>query len=204
MKRNFVFGACIVLLVLTTGIAIGKDFKKDSKDGPMAAIMDFENKTEWWGWRLGRACSDVLATELVKGTSLRCMEREKLDLVMKEKNLAASGLTTPDTYVKMGGILGVQYIVTGAVSSFGEKQFSGSGFSIGGSIKMYEATIDVRIVDTKTGEIVFADSASGSKKGLNLRVKGVGGGEDYDEQAASKLLRVACEDMAKKIQAKLQ
>lgn len=204
MTKKILICAVLSMAILVCSAALGKDFKSSKKDGPMAAIMDFENKTEWWGIRLGRAAADVLTTELVKGTSLNCMEREKLDLIMKEKNLSASGLTTPETYVKMGGILGVQYIVTGAVTSFGEKQYSGSGFSVGGSLKLYNTTIDVRIIDAKTGQIVFADSAEGEKKGLNLRIKGVGGGEDFDEQAASKLLRVACEAMAKKIEAELK
>ncbi len=205
MKRSIVLTVSLLLAVsVLAGTVYGLDFKRKSKEGPLTAIMDFENKTEWWGWRLGRAAADVLATELMKGTSLRMMEREKLDAIMKEKNLSASGLTTPDTYVKMGGMLGVKYIITGSVSSFGEKQIGGHGFGFGGKLKSYRSTIDVRIIDAETGEIVFADSAEGEKKGVKLSFRGVGGGEDFDEQAASKVLRESAQVMAQKIQAALE
>ncbi|MBN1879588.1 hypothetical protein JW823_05700 [bacterium] len=195
---------CLIIVLLMCAVmqsTMALDFKKSKKDGPLCAIMDFENKTAdyWWGSRLGRAAADVLSTELVKGTPLRCMEREKLDSIMKEKNLAASGLTTPDTYVKMGGLLGVKYIITGAVTSFGEKQVGGYGVGVGGKLKTYHTAIDVRIIDTTTGEIVFADSADAEKHGLNLHFRGVGGGEDFDEDACNKLFRIASKDMAKKI-----
>ena len=192
---------CLALVAVFACSVSALDFKRQKKDGPLCAIMDFENKTPnyWWGQRLGQAAADVLTTEFVKGTPLRCMEREKLATIMKEKNLAASGLTTPDTYVKMGGILGVQYIITGAVSSFGEKQVGGYGFGIGGKVKTYHTAIDVRIIDAKTGEIVFADSADAEKTGLKLRFRGVGGGEDFDADACNKLFRLAAKDMAEKV-----
>jgi len=191
--------------VLVTS-ASALDFKRQKKDGPLCAIMDFENKTPnyWWGQRLGQAAADVLTTEVVKGTPLRCMEREKLSTIMQEKNLSASGLTTPDTYVKMGGMLGVKYIITGAVSSFGEKQVGGYGFGFGGKVKTYHTAIDVRIIDAETGEIVFAESADADKTGINLHLRGVGGGEDFDADACNKLFREACEKMAVKINEALE
>lgn len=198
----------LLVITLIVGMMVipalsAKDFKKNQKDGPMSAVVDFENKSEYGGWRLGRAAADVLTTELVKGTSLRCMEREKLDSILKEKNLSASGLTTPDTYVKMGGMLGVKYIITGAISSFGEKEVGGSGFGAAINFVFYKVVIDVRIVDAATGEIVFSESADGEKKSPRIFVMGAGGGESYDESAAQKILREACKSMAEKIEAAL-
>ncbi|MBN1354690.1 hypothetical protein JXA40_00305 [bacterium] len=207
MRRNVLFILMLACAISVCSVAVmgAKDFKKASKEGPLAAIMDFDNTSGGWGgWRLGHAASDVLATELVKNTSLRCMERDKLGAIMKEKNLSASGLTTPDTYVKMGGMLGVDYIITGTVSSFGERQVGGRIPKVSGKLRTYKAVIDVRIVDAETGEIVFADSAEGTKASPTLFVKGYGGGEDFNEQAAQKVLRVACQEMAKKIEAALE
>lgn len=195
----------LMTAVLITSVS-ALDFKRQKKDGPLCAVMDFENKTPnyWWGQRLGQAAADVLTTELVKGTPLRCMEREKLGTIMKEKNLAASGLTTPDTYVKMGGMLGVKYIITGAVSSFGEKQVGGHGFGFGGKVRTYHTAIDVRIIDAETGEIIFAESADAEKSGVKLSLRGVGGGEDFDADACNKLFRKACEKIADKVNSALE
>jgi len=207
MSRSSVKLIILVLVVTVfAGSVFALDFKRTNKDGPLCAIMDFENKTAnfWWGQRLGRAAADVLTTEFVKGTPLRCMEREKLSLIMKEKNLSASGLTTPASYVKMAGILGVKYIITGAVSSFGEKQVGGHGFGFGGKMKTYHTAIDVRIIDSQTGEIIFAESSDADKRGLKLHFRGVGGGEDFDEDACNKLFRIAAKDMAKKVTAALE
>ena len=201
MKRNLTLAGILILTMTIVGASVfAKDFRRKSKDGPLAAIMDFENKSGWGSWQLGRAASDVLSTELVKKTSLRCMEREKLESIMKEKNLSASGLTTPDTFVKMGGMLGVKYIITGAISSLTEKQIGGSGFGVYAKLRTYRCTIDLRIIDAATGEIIFADTAEAEKKSPKLSVKGVGGGEDYNSEAAAKILRAVCGKMAKKIE----
>lgn len=207
MSRKTIQSIILVLIAISiVSTASALDFKRKKKDGPLCAIMDFDNKTEnyWWGQRLGQAAADVLTTEVVKGTPLRCMEREQLSSIMKEKNLSASGLTTPDTYVKMGGMLGVKYIITGAVSSFGEKQVGGYGFGFGGKVKTYHTAIDVRVIDATTGEIVFAESADAEKSGVKIRLRGVGGGEDFDADACNKLFRIAAKKIAEEINAALE
>ena len=59
--------------------------------------------------------------------------------------------------------------------------------------------MDVRAVNVKTGEIVFADTGSGSLKSKAVTVLGFGGGEDYDEKKASESMRMAIEDVMSRI-----
>ena len=65
--------------------------------------------------------------------------------------------------------------------------------------KGYQATVDIRILDAESGEIVFAETASDSKSSFNVRVFGFGGGESFNEKHASKVLRGAINKLSEKI-----
>ena len=69
---------------------------------------------------LGPAVRNQIDTAFSENDELSRMfsviEREKLDLVMKEQGLGAAGALDPQSAAKVGRILGVKYIVTGASS----------------------------------------------------------------------------------------
>ncbi len=166
---------------------------------PRVAVMDFENKSQHGGWRIGRGASDILTTELVKVRKFRMMERDRLSSLLKEQDLGVSGRIDPSTAAKIGKVLGVEYIITGAVTEYGQSGGSGGGFRFSMSKKGYHATVDVRMVNAATGEIVFADSGSHSKSSTTVKVMGYGGGESYNEKAATEVLRGAIKKVAMKI-----
>ena len=140
---------------------------------PRVAVMDFENKTQYGGWRIGNGAADILTTELVKVGKFDMFERKNLQNVIKEQDWGASGRMDPSTAARIGKIIGVNYIITGAVTEYGQSQ-SGGGVNV--SKIGYQSAVDVRMVDAVTGKIVFADSGSGSKSSLQVRVFGFGGG----------------------------
>jgi curli biogenesis system outer membrane secretion channel CsgG len=88
------------------------------------AIMDFENKSQHGGWRLGQGASDILTTELVKAGKFDVMERDRLAAIIKEQNLGASGRIDPSTAARIGKIIGVEYIITGAITEYGQSKSS--------------------------------------------------------------------------------
>jgi curli biogenesis system outer membrane secretion channel CsgG len=161
--------------------------------------MDFENKTQHGGWRLGRGAADILTTEMVKIGKFDMFERERLQSIIKEQDLGASGRMDPSTAARIGKIIGVSYIVTGAVTEYGRSR-SGAG---GGGVRVgktgYHSAVDVRMVDAATGRIVFAESASKSKASVNVRVFGFGGGEKFNEKLASEAMREAVQEVADKV-----
>lgn len=163
------------------------------------AVMDFDNKTQYGGWRLGRGASDMLTTELVKTKKFRMMERDKLASLLKEQDLGVSGRIDPSTAARIGKVIGVQYIVTGAVTEYGQSSRGGGGWRFSMSKKGYHATVDVRIVSATTGEIVFADSGTHAKSSTSVRVMGYGGGERFNEKAATEVMRTAIQKLAGKI-----
>src|SRR5437879_2049233 len=84
-------------------------------------VVDFENKTTYGANRLGTSASDILITELVKSGKFIVVERDKLNKIMEEQKLGMSGAIDPNTAAKMGKILGLNAIVTGSISQFGEE-----------------------------------------------------------------------------------
>ena len=127
-------------------------------------VIDFENKTAYGQTRLGQAASDILITELVKTGKFIVVEREKVNKLLEEQKLGLTGAIDPNTAAQMGKVLGLNAIVTGAISNFGVRT-TGSDYLIT-QTKRQEATctIDVRVVDAETGQILFADSGKGVSK----------------------------------------
>ena len=131
-------------------------------------IVDFDNQSPYGGGALGKGCADMLATSLVKTGKFRVFERDKLDAVIREQDLGATGRMTPQSAAKVGKLLGLQAIVTGAVTEFGEAQKGGGGMGVNFSKTTYRAGVDIRLVDATTGEIIYAgheNSTWGTMKG---------------------------------------
>jgi curli biogenesis system outer membrane secretion channel CsgG len=186
--------------ILVTILTVAFSFQAWAKD--RVAVMDFENKAQYGGWRVGRGASDILMTELAKTGKFSVMERDKLASVIKEQDLGASGRFDPSTAARIGKLIGVEYIVTGAVTEYGQSASGGGGGGVHVGKKGYHASVDVRMVDANTGEIVFADSASASKSSLDVHVFGFGGGESFNEKKASAVMREAIKEIAAKITSK--
>jgi curli biogenesis system outer membrane secretion channel CsgG len=168
---------------------------------PRVAVMSFENKAQYGGWRIGRGAADILTTELVKVGKFDMFERERLNNVIKEQNLGASGRVDPSTAARIGKIIGVNYIITGAVTEYGQSRSGGGGRGVHFGKVGYRSTVDVRMVDAVTGKIIFADTGSGSKSSVQVRVFGIGGGEKFNQKHASEAMREAIQQLAKKIAA---
>lgn len=189
----------LLLRAIFIGLSIMLVFASPTYAKTRIAVMDFDNKTPHGGWRIGHGASDMLATELVKKGEYSVIERDKLASLLKEQDLGASGRIDPGTAVKIGKILGVGYIVTGAVTEYGQSSSGGGGGGVHVGKKGYHAAVDVRIINTTTGEIVYADSAQHSDSSLNVRVFGIGGGEKFNEKKATKVLRKSIEKLVAKM-----
>jgi curli biogenesis system outer membrane secretion channel CsgG len=178
-----------------TSVAVGADVAK-----PRVAILEFKNKTEGYAWawyRAGEAAQDMLVTELVKKGNFRVMERERLEAIMQEKNLQLSGDIDPKTAVKLGKMIGVEYLIAGAVTELGVADrdvnvpsglFGGRVPSVNVRSQKMDAAVDARAFSTTTGEIVWADTASESTSDSSVYVAGAGGGVE-DRRKLDRLLR---------------
>lgn len=137
------------------------------------AVIDFEDRSGW-GHNIGSGLADMLVTELVKSKQFMVIEREELNRILEEQGLGMSGAVTPQSAAQVGKLLGVEMMVTGSVSEFGEKK-SGLGGSIGKigiggkfTKRKARAVVDIRLVNTTTGEIVLAEKAEGEDGSTGL------------------------------------
>ena len=149
-----------------------------SAEKPRIGVLRFTNQTSagWWSGNMGHELQDMLAAELANMKVFQVLERKEIDAVLGEQDLGASGRIDTKTKAKLGKIKGAQYLVSGSVSAF-EENTSGTGggigimgFSIGGKQQTAYMAIDLKVIDTTTGEI--ADSrtveATSESTGLDL------------------------------------
>jgi curli biogenesis system outer membrane secretion channel CsgG len=170
------------------------------------AIWEFENHSDtgWWGYeRLGPAARNTIDTEFsenkVLADKFSVVERDKLNLVLKEQGLAQSGAVDPASAAKVGKILGVKYIVLGGIDKFNIDKTGGGFGGIGGAMVQAKATINLRMIDSTTAERVFAVSAEDEVKKGGGFVRGASLSHDSEWGIASE----AIQKTAKAVVAKL-
>jgi curli biogenesis system outer membrane secretion channel CsgG len=161
VKRSVILGVCMGLSIATLAPLV------QAGDKPRIAVLEFRNKadSQWWWHGGSKAVQDVFVTELVKSGKFQVIEREQLSAIMQEKGLTLSGDVDPSTAVRVGKLLGVNYLLTGAVTEYGVTDKSAHGSGIGrlpgfsAGKRSFVAALNARLIDTSTGEIVWADEA---------------------------------------------
>jgi TolB-like protein len=111
-------------------------------DLPTVAVLDFDGLMLGEAGNsvnLGKAVSAMLVTELTSRPGLRVIERQRLKDILTEQKLALSGRVDESTAIKVGKLLGAQYVV------------HGSAVSWAGDLRM-----DVQAVDVETGKVLEA------------------------------------------------
>ncbi|MBI2070370.1 MAG: hypothetical protein HYT79_07170 [Elusimicrobia bacterium] len=176
--------------------------KVDSKyTGPKrrVGVVDFDNKTAYGQNRLGGAAADILITELVKTGKFVVVERDKLNKLMDEQKLGMTGAIDSTTAAQMGKVLGLNAIVTGAISNFGVNT-TGSDYLITQTKRQVaQATVDIRVVDAETGQVLYADSGKGEAKSGSGSFLGMGTKGGYNEGLEGEALRAAVSQLVENI-----
>ena len=164
---------------------------------PRVAVIEFKNKVSGWSWgwyHAGTQAQDMFVTALVKSGKYRVIEREQLAAIMQEKNLTLSGDIDQKTAMKIGKLLGVEYIIAGALTELGAQKTNVNtpwlrGIpSVNVGVSKMDCAIDARAFSTTTGEIVWADSAKEETSSSKVYVAGAGGGVD-DQRKLDALVR---------------
>src|SRR5487761_2584804 len=83
--------------------------------GPTIGVAEFINQSGagWWRGGVGWELSGMLSNELSSTGDFHVVERQKLQNVLEEQNLAASGRVARGTGARIGKLTGAQYLITG-------------------------------------------------------------------------------------------
>jgi curli biogenesis system outer membrane secretion channel CsgG len=136
---------------------------------PTLAVRVFDNKAEDAAEAPAAAITDMMVTELMKAGIFNILEREKLDYIAQEQKLAMSGLMDESTAPEVGQLKGAMYSMTGAITVYHYNAKAGAiyipGIAGGAAAgKTAYVTLDIRIIDNETGEVVYAAAEEGTAK----------------------------------------
>jgi curli biogenesis system outer membrane secretion channel CsgG len=162
---------------------------------PRIAVLDFDYATVHsysaaiFGSDIdiGKGIADLLVTDLVKDGSYSIIERKALEKIMNEQNFSNSNRADPTSAAKIGKLLGVDAILIGSITQFGNEtkktNLGGGGGSWGGyglggighSKSNANVGIDARLVNVDTGEILAVAEGKGQSSRSSTSLLGGGG-----------------------------
>jgi curli biogenesis system outer membrane secretion channel CsgG len=179
------------------------------------AVFTFDDKTDqsyhWWDGRSpGDGMADMLTTSLVKSGKYTVIERQQIASLLSEQQLGQSGIVTQQSAAKIGQMLGVDLAVIGAVTEFGyAKKDMGvniKGFGLGTAKQKATVAVDVRLVNTSTGEIIKAENVRKEESASGISLSTPDGSFDnsnqFDNSIVGKATRAAIEDIVQIIDSK--
>jgi TolB-like protein len=101
---------------------------------PVVAVLSFDNNSigkdhaDYDG--VGKALQDFLTNDLVANPNVQVVDRDRIQQVLQEQNLAKQGSIDPQTAVRIGKILGAQYMIAGGFISDGRGHVVATAHSI--------------------------------------------------------------------------
>jgi curli biogenesis system outer membrane secretion channel CsgG len=162
---------------------------------PRIAVLDFDYGTvrsysqAFFGSDvdLGKGITQMLVTDLVKDGTYSVIERAAMDKILTEQNFSNSNRADTSSAAKIGKLLGVDAIIVGSITEFGNETKNqglggagGSGWTgaIGGfhhSKSNANVALNARIINVDTGEIMGVAEGSGTSSRSSTGLGGGGG-----------------------------
>jgi curli biogenesis system outer membrane secretion channel CsgG len=130
---------------------------------------------------IGKQAADILSARLSNSGQFIMLERDDLDKVKNEQ--ALEGVTSQ--------IVGADFLIVGSISEFGRKTTSETGIFSRNKIQQAIATVNVRLIDTTTGQIVFSEEGSGEARAEANTTLGVGERAAFDSTLNDKAISAA-------------
>ena len=196
----------LLFALLASVLVLGTSTPIEGQGKIRIAIWDFENHapTSWWFHNeMGPAARNQIDTAFSENADLSSkfsvIERDKLELVMKEQGLGAGGALDPQSAAKVGKILGVRYIVTGGIDKFAINTTRGGIGPISGRQTTADATVSMRFIDTTTAERIISISADAQVKKGGGAFGSANLSRDAEWGVASEVIAKASKDIVTKL-----
>ena len=200
----FLFLSCIAC---TTTTNVQKDVQSvasssyalDNFIGPKKkiAVANFSNSTPYGQRRLGKNISSILMAELSSTNRFILIERTNMEDVVEEIKLSMSGLT--ENTVDELQLTGADYLVFGDVTKFAVNTEGKSTLVSKKKIQKAEVSVDLRMVNVSTGQIVLSETGTGAASKEMKQVLGQGGSGSYDEALEQDAFRSAVVSLVDKV-----
>src|SRR5579863_6516283 len=159
------------------------------------AVFDFDystvktNSAALFGTDIdvGKGIADLLVKNLVTDGTYSVIERKQLDKILAEQNFSTSNRADPASAARIGKILGLDAIIVGSITEFGNEtkntKVGGGGggfggFGVGGfghKDSKANVMLDARLVDIDTAEILGVAEGKGESKRSSTSLLGGGG-----------------------------
>jgi curli biogenesis system outer membrane secretion channel CsgG len=136
---------------------------------------------------IGKGISDLLVKNLVTNGTYSVIERKALDKILAEQNFSNSNRADPTSAAQIGKLLGVDAIIVGSITEFGNEtkntKVGGGGggfggFGLGGfghKDSKANVMLDARIVNIDTAEILGVSEGKGQSSRSSTSMTGGGG-----------------------------
>jgi TolB-like protein len=144
-RRTFLVASCAFVCVSAALVSVARVVGAAETDSrPTVAVLyfDYAGKNEDMAV-LRKGLAQMLISDLAKEEAIRVVERARLEAVLQEQKLGASGKIDPKTASKVGRLLGARRLVLGGY------------FDIGSVLR-----VDARVVDVETGRVLGSVGAS--------------------------------------------
>jgi TolB-like protein len=118
VRRSMRAWGAMAALLAAPAIAIAQ------ANTPVVAVLYFDNnsfgkdRADYDG--LGKGIADLLINDMATNPSMRIVERDRIQSILQEQSLVSTKSIDPQTAVKLGKLLGAQYMVTGGFMSDGK------------------------------------------------------------------------------------
>ncbi|MDY6822635.1 MAG: CsgG/HfaB family protein [Thermodesulfobacteriota bacterium] len=167
--------------------------KKEGYTGPKlrVGVVNFQNKTPSRVLGIGESAADILGTILQKTGRFIVIPQQDMESILEQQSMGASGTIDPSTAAKMGKVLGLNAIVTGAITAYSEAEEGQDYLVYKKKKQIARVTVDYRVVDTTTGVQIMADSGQGEYAKSTGGALGLGSKSSYDTDLRDGALRDA-------------
>ncbi len=172
------------------------------------SIARFSNETQYGQGslfnnnfqKIGKQAMDILSTKLTKTGKFLMFERPDIENVTNDLkiNISDDNSENSTKTFKDFNLLS-DYIIVGSVSEFGRKNTSKTGVFSRTKKQTANAKVNVRLIDVKTGQIIYAEEGSGEAFSGVGTVLGGGSHAGYDSSLNDKALDAAISKLVSNI-----
>lgn len=206
MKILVVFGALAGAMVLSVPVSVeassslnvsGETSSGSQAEAPTLrrriAVGRFSNSTSYGRALLlpGEAdpvasqAADMLTNALVGSEKFIVFERQDLDAITRERAVSD---------VQGASLSGVDALVVGSITQLGRRNEGQAGFLNSRRRQTVAATVEIRLVDIRSGHVFFTTSGTGEASNEVSEVAGFGSRAGYDSTLNDRAIAAAVAD----------